>query len=112
MVAIAAGYAVARRRRSAKTASAPPLDRHASALVRLRKTVDRRVRRLGFIRRPEETVNAFADRIASSLEALEERAKTERLRHAVDWYRTYSEVRFRTFTTREQIEGLVTMLKR
>jgi len=107
LVAIAAGYALIRHRRGRpRTASQPPLDPRAAAVVRLRRVVDRGVRRLGFTRKPEETVNAFADRIVSSLAALDEPAKAERLRQAVDWYRAYCEVRFRGPITPDQIECL------
>lgn len=107
LVAIAAGYAFIRHRRGRpRTASQPPLDPRAAAVVRLRRAVDRGVRRLGFTRKPEETVNAFADRIVSSLAALDGPAKAERLRQAVDWYRAYCEVRFRGPITPGQIEHL------
>lgn len=107
LVVIAAGYALIRHRRGRpRTASQPPLDPRAAAVVRLRRVVDRGVRRLGFTRKPEETVNAFADRIVSSLAAFDEPAKAERLGQAVDWYRAYCEVRFRGPITPDKIEHL------
>lgn len=107
LVILVAGYLLIRRyRRKSKLATPKREDPNAAALIRLRKTVDRTIRRLGFTRRPEETVHAFADRIASSVEYSNETSETDRLRHAVAWYRTYCKVRFRGPITPDRVQQL------
>ncbi len=116
IIVTVAGYTFLRRlRRRAKAKPEARLEPCTAALIRLRGSVDRRVRHLGFARRPEETVNAFADRIGSALAAVDADAKApvcrsviraDRLRHAADWYRTYCEIRFSGSITPKQVEDL------
>ena len=92
---ILAVLVVIARYAAGKRATHPRLRRsslslESKALLRLRKKADSRVRRHGFVRGPEETVNAFANRIAAA-----EHPESPALRRAAQWYRRYNEVRFR-----------------
>lgn len=79
----------------------PALSLPSKALLRLRKKADHRVRRYGFVRGPEETVNAFANRIASA-----EHPDKAALRRAAQWYRRYNEIRFRYPLSPQRLDEL------
>ncbi|MEX0703815.1 MAG: transglutaminase-like domain-containing protein [Planctomycetales bacterium] len=67
----------------------PRRDPRLRALQRLRLRVDARLRRAAFVRRPEETLHHFADRILAA------DGTDQSLRAAAEWYRRYSAVRYR-----------------
>ena len=78
---------------------APSLE--SKTLLRLRKKVDRKIHRYGFVRAPEETILSFANRITSA-----ERPDSAVLRRTAQWYRRYNEVRFRYPLRTQRLEQL------
>lgn len=92
---------VRRRRRRRR-----PLDPAIRGLHRLRRRVDARLRRAAFVRRPEETLHHFVERILADPEA----ASDNSLRSAAEWYRRYADVRYSGQYTAERIASLAKSL--
>jgi hypothetical protein len=70
---------------------------HVIALNKLLQLMDERLRKHGLLRRPEETIHAFATR-------LEQEAELEK--DAPGWYRRYAELRYHGPPTQERIAEL------
>ncbi|MEX0716506.1 MAG: transglutaminase domain-containing protein [Planctomycetaceae bacterium] len=86
-----AWLAIRVRRRNRKVAPRDPIVR---AMHRLRRRVDRRLRRAGLVRGRDETLHHFAERILSAAAAGDD-GLAESLRTAAQWYREYARVRYR-----------------
>ncbi len=89
-----------RRTRSTAADGRHPADPVHQVLWRLLAAMDRRLRRVGLVRSPSETLLAFATRV-------ERRSPTDhRSLHAAQWYRQYSDLRYRPGLTMQDVQTL------
>jgi transglutaminase-like putative cysteine protease len=89
-----------RRTRSIPADGQHPADPAYQTLWRLLATMDRRIRRAGLVRGPSETLLAFATRV-------EQGSPTDhRSLQAAQWYRQYSDLRYRPAITPEDLQSL------
>jgi len=91
----------ARRRGARRTMR--PLPHETAALMRLRATMDARVRKWGYIRQPDETVHAFAQRLLRESNGAEH---AQSIQQAAEWYTQYGRIRFSGKATPDAIQTL------
>lgn len=98
-VALLAGLWARRKWKTRPRPTGPAPTPQLRALWRLRRRLDRRVRRLGLVRRDGETLHQFAHRLADA------DTDSPLASAAADWYRAYAATRYRGVTD-EAIDDL------